>query len=297
MRNYVSNTIAYGGQVRIYVARTTNMVERAREIHDTWPTATAALGRMITASIMMSMMHNPDDRITLTIQGDGPIERMIVDTNYDTLRADILQPSVYLVYEDGINKGKLNVGAAVGNGLLSVTKTLKNLKPFNSSVRLQTGEIGDDFTFYYTVSEQIPSSIGLGVLVNPDKTVRLAAGFMVQVLPGCEDSIIDDLENNIKKVGSLTNYLSNHTTEELLTLLSGGTYKLLEETEVRYECDCSWESFYNHISSLDLNTLKELAEDSKDTEVVCHFCKKKYYYKKDDLNKMIENKRSNSGKL
>src|SRR5690554_346485 len=203
MKNYVINSISYDGQVRIYIAKTTQMVEQARKIHETWPTATAALGRMMTASIMMAIMHNRDDRITLTIQGDGPIERMVVDTHYNTLRADILQPKVYLTYEDGPNKGKLNVGAAVGQGILSVTKSLKELKPFNSSVKLQTGEIGDDFTFYYTVSEQIPSSIGLGVLVNPDESVKLATGFMIQVLPGCRDEIITELENNIKKIGNL----------------------------------------------------------------------------------------------
>src|SRR5690554_1651059 len=167
MRNYVINALAYDGMIRIYAARTIHMVEKARIIHDTWPTATAALGRFMTASIMMSMMHDPEDRITLNITGDGPIEKMTVDTNHNTLRADIIQPHVYLVYEDGPNKMKLNVGSAVGEGYLHVTKQLANFKPFNSSIRLQSGEIGDDFTFYYTVSEQTPSSCGLGVLVNP----------------------------------------------------------------------------------------------------------------------------------
>lgn len=276
---------AYDGQARIYVSKTTDLVETARGIHQTWPTATAALGRFLTVSAMMGLMYKNDESITLRIEGDGPIGFMIVEANAQgEVRGDIKNPEVYLTYNNGPKAGKLAVGKAVGDGLLHITKDLKMRQMFTSSTNLQTGEIGDDFTYYFTSSEQTPSAVGLGVLVDKDQSVKHAGGFIIQLLPNATDETITKIEQVLSNVNSVTDlFEAGHTIESILDLLSNGTAVTLSNKEVNYVCHCSKEKFAISLSKLDDQTLSSMIEEDKGAEIVCHFCHNKYHFDEAEL--------------
>ncbi len=276
---------AYQGQARIYVAKSTNLVEDARVIHGTWPTASAALGRFLTVSAMMGLMYKEEESITLRIEGDGPIGFMLVEANAKgDVRGDIKNPEVYLTYNSGPKEGKLAVGKAVGEGLLHVTKDLKMKNMFTSSIDLQTGEIGDDFTYYFTSSEQTPSAVGLGVLVNPDSTIRHAGGFIIQLLPSATDETITKIEHVLSNMNAVTDLFEQGVTlEDFLCLLADGTQNLLKEQPIQYYCNCSKEKFGISLSKIDKQTLDSMIYEDKGAEIVCHFCHKKYHFDEQEL--------------
>ena len=292
MNDYLLMATAYDQSVRIYVACSTNLVEEARKIHGTWPTATAALGRFLTASVMMGMMYKEKERITLRIQSDGPIESMLAEANtFGEVRGEIKNPNVYLKYEDGPKKGKLNVGAAVGQGFLHITKDLGMKNFFTSSSELQTGEIGDDFTYYFAKSEQTPSSVGVGVLVNVDQKVKASGGYILQVLPNASEETISHLEEIIAHLPAISTLLDKgNTPEQILSILSSGTEHILTKQPISYQCHCSKEGFAKSLSTLADQTLHSIIHEDGQAEIECHFCKKKYNFSKEELIVIRENK-------
>jgi len=261
------------------------MVEEARKIHQTWPTATAAFGRFLTASAMMGLMHKGEEKLTLRIKGDGPIGTMLVEANArGDVRGEIQHPDVYLVYEEGPKKGKLAVGLAVGQGFLHVTKDLGMKDFFTSSSILQTGEIGDDFTYYFTMSEQTPSAVGVGVLVDVDQSVLASGGFIIQVMPNASIETIEIIENIIENMPAVSKLIHDYKTPEaILSILASNTEEILEKKTIRYHCPCTKQGFEKSLIALDEKTLQEIIHEDHQAEIECHFCKRKYHFSKDDL--------------
>lgn len=281
MKDYALIATAYNHTARIYIGTSKNLVEEARKIHDTWPTASAAFGRFLTVSSLFGLMYKENERLTLQINGDGPIGKMLVETNGNgEVRGDISNPHVYIRAEQD---GKLDVGAAVGNGLLHVTKDLHLKANYTSSSELVSGEIAEDFASYFVISEQTPSAVSLGVLVNNDSTIRYSGGFIVQLLPGASDDVIIKLENAINDAGPISRWLDEgKTIEEMLSKISNNTEVILDKHELKYKCHCSKDGFASSLAALDNESMDDLIEDGG-IEVVCHFCKTKYHFSKEDL--------------
>jgi len=295
MKDYALIAYAYNQTVRIYVASSTNLVEEARKLHDMWPTSTAAMGRFLTVSAMMGLMFKGDERLTLRIKGDGPIGPMLVEANTKgEVRGELRNPHVYISYEDGPKKGKLNVGAAIGKGFLHVTKDLGMKEFFTSSAELQTGEIGDDFTYYFASSEQTPSSVGVGVLVNIDYSVLASGGYILQLMPNVTDETISNLEALIVSMPSVSSLIHDgKTPEEILSLLSNGTDEILKKSEISYTCNCSKDGFSKSLSALDDQTMDELILEDGHAEIECHFCHTKYLFSKDELLEIKKTRKEN----
>lgn len=285
MKDYALIATAYNNMVRIYVGTTTNLVEEARNIHNTWPTATAAFGRTLTVSALMGLMYKDEEQITIRIKGDGPIGNIFVEANPNgTVRGEIQNGQVYL------KKGeKLDVGKAVGNGFLYVTKDLKLKDYYTSSSELQTSEIAEDFTYYFAVSEQTPSSVGLGVLVDIDSSVKSSGGYILQLMPNTTEEVIVQVENVIKNLKPISTLIAeNKTPEDILNILASNTEKILKKQPLKYYCPCSKESFGKALQKLDKNTLNEIITEDGQAEIICHFCHKKYIFSKDELKQLIK---------
>jgi molecular chaperone Hsp33 len=289
MNDYVLIGHAYNQTVRIYVATSTTLVEEARSIHQTMPTATAALGRFLTAGAMMGLMYKEGERITLRIKGDGPIGSMTIEASGSGyVRGDISNPYVYLTYEEGPKKGKLNVGKAVGKGFLFVTKDLNMKEYYTSSSELISGEIAEDFTYYFTTSEQTNSSVALGVLVHQDDYVLQSGGYIIQLMPGVEEETIVYLEQLLKTMPSVTEMMQEGKTPEMMfDLLSNHTGFVLDKKPIAYHCPCSYEGFLSSLSALSKEALLPLADEDHGAHIACHFCKKEYDITEEDLRALI----------
>ena len=288
MKDYCTKAYAFNKFIRIYAASTTNLVEEARKCHETWPTATAALGRFLTASAMMSLMYKAGEHLTLIIDGNGYCGQLVCEASYGIVKGSIEKPGVYLKY----NNGHLAVGLAVGNqGSLTVIKDLHLREPFTSISPLQTGEIGDDFTYYFAASEQVPSSVGLGVLINTDNSVKSAGGFIVQVMTGCPDDILDKLEEILKNLKPVSEMVSEgYTPLDMIKEIAGNDYEILDEDiPLSYQCDCSKKRFALKLEAAGENELQDMIEKDGKAEVVCHFCMKHYTYNKDELINILNN--------
>ncbi|RJX26316.1 MAG: Hsp33 family molecular chaperone HslO [Acholeplasma sp.] len=292
MKDYAIKSYAYDKQVRIYVASSTHLVEEARRIHQTWPTASAAFGRVLTVSAMMGMMYKEEETLTIRVKGNGPVGAILVEANAQgEVRGEIVNPHVYIVYEEGLKKGKLNVGAAVGRGFIHVTKDLKMRDYFTSSSEIQTGEIGDDFTYYFAISEQTPSSVGVGVLVNPDRTIRAAGGYILQLMPEAKEETIQTIESLIPTLPPMSTLIDQgKTPEDILHILAQGTEQILETKEIFYRCRCSKEGFAKSLSTLDDQSLHDIIHEDGQAEIECHFCHTKYHFSKVELTRILKNK-------
>ena len=286
MKDYLVKAYAFDGTVRIYSADTTRLVAHAQKIHDLWPTSAAAFGRLLTTSIIMGAMYKGDQELTIRVEGDGPLGGMVATTNaHGEVRGYVGNNHVFLQY----NSGKLNVGQAVGNGFIHVTKDLKVRDMFTSSAEIQTGEIAEDFAYYFTASEQIPSAVGLGVLVNDDNTVMASGGFILQVMPGCKSETIDKIEKALKEIKPVSEMIKeNYTPEMIIQAIAKDDYKLLEELDLEYKCNCSREKFEKGLLSLGTEELEKLKAEDDDVEVVCQFCSTKYNFDNDDLDALIK---------
>ncbi len=293
MNDYALISSAYDDTVRIYVSKTTELVEEARKIHHTWPTATAAFGRFLTVSAMMGLMYKKGERLTLRIKGDGPIGPMLVEANPEgEVRGEIHNPAVYLKFDDEKKKHKLNVGKAVGRGMLHVTKDLGMKEFFNSSSDLQTGEIGDDFTYYFAVSEQTPSSVGLGVLVNTDQSVLASGGYILQLMPGVKEETIQKLEKIIAEIPPISTLIEEgKTPEEILGILAPEDAKILSKRPLAYACHCSKDGFKKSLGALDEKTLDSLIDEDGKADIECHFCHRQYHFSKDELIEIKHSKK------
>ncbi len=285
MKDYVQKAYCFNQTVRIYAASTTNLVEKARQLHGLWPTTAAALGRTLTISAIMSTMYKSNEHLTIRIDGGGPAGPILVEASNGKVKGYLSNPEVFLQY----NNGKLNVGAAVGNnGYLNITKNLNMREPFTSTSELVSGEIAEDFTYYFATSEQIPSSVGLGVIVEPDNSVSAAGGFIIQVMPGCSEETLNELENILKNLKPCSQMiLDGYSPEDIIKEIVGSSYQLLESKELEYVCDCSFDRFYAGIKTLGVKELTEIKDEDKKAEVTCHFCKKVYQYTEQDLENMI----------
>ncbi|MCM3703929.1 Hsp33 family molecular chaperone HslO [Paenibacillus macerans] len=278
--------IALDGKVRAFAVRTTRLVEELRRRHDTYPTATAAFGRTLTAGAMMGAMLKGEEKLTIQVKGDGPIGPIVVDANAKgEVRGYVKNPHVHLPSN---SQGKLDVRGVVGTtGFINVTKDLGLKEPYRGSVPLISGELGEDFTYYFAISEQTPSAVGLGVLVDVDNSVIVAGGFIIQLLPGLTDQEIDAIEQAVGQLPPVTKLLDEGLElEELLRRLVPD-FKVLEEMDIVFSCSCSRERVERTLISLGKNELMELRDEGKDAEVVCDFCNEVYHFTPEDLDQLI----------
>lgn len=326
MKDYMVRGTAANAQLRIFAATTRNTVETARAAHDTSPVMTAALGRLLTAGAMMgSMMKGEEDILTLQIRGEGPGKGLTVTADSKgNVKGYALVPQVILPANE---KGKLDVGGAlmgreyyrplgedaadgerdaVGEdkdiaageteqaapvgGVLSVIRDLGMKEPYVGQTALQTGEIAEDLTYYFAVSEQTPSSVGLGVLMEKNNTVKQAGGFIIQLMPSAEDAVIGKLEQNLQRIKSVTTMLEEGLTPEgiLETVLEGLDIEWTDTLPVQFHCNCSKERVEKALISIGKKELKDMIAERKPIEVKCHFCNKAYEFTVEDLESLLE---------
>ena len=287
MKDYIVRASAANAQIRAFAAVTTELTEEARKRHETSPVATAALGRLLTGVAMMgSMMKNETDMLTLQVRGDGPLGGITVtaDSKGD-VKGYVNNPDVMLPPKNG----KLDVGGAVGIGLLNVIKDMGLKEPYVGQVALQTSEIAEDLTYYFATSEQVPSAVGLGVLMNKDNTVRQAGGFIVQVMPFAEEATIAKLEENVQKIQSVTTLLEQgHTPESLLEqVLDGFDIEINDTIPTEFYCNCSKSRVERALISIGRKELNELIQEGKDVELNCHFCNQNYVFSVEELKEIL----------
>lgn len=288
MKDYIVRATAADSQVRAFAAVTRETVETARKSHNTSPVATAALGRLLTAGAMMGvMMKGEKDILTLQIKADGPINGITVTADSQgRVKGYVGNPEVILPANE---KGKLDVSGAVGNGFLNVIKDMGLKEPYSGQVDLQTGEIAEDLTYYFAVSEQVPSAVGLGVLMNKDNTVQQAGGFIVQVMPFAEEKTIAKLEENIQKIQSVTTLLEQgHTPERLLeAVFEGFEVELMDKVPAEFYCNCSKERVEKALISIGRKDLNEMIQEGKEVELNCHFCNTNYVFNVEELKEIL----------
>lgn len=288
MKDYIVRATAANNQVRAFAVTTRNLVEEARQRHNTSPVATAALGRLLTAGSMMgSMMKNEKDVLTLQIRADGPLEGITVTADSAAnVKGYVEHPEVMLPPKNG----KLDVGGAVGIGLLNVIKDMGLKEPYVGQTILVTSEIAEDLTYYFANSEQVPSSVGLGVLMNKDNTVKCAGGFIIQMMPFAEEKTIAQIEENLKNVTSVTAMLDQgYTPEQILeTLLGNVGLEITDVMPTQFYCNCSKERVEQAVASIGRKDIQEMIDDGKDIEVKCHFCNSAYQYTIEDLKNIIK---------
>ena len=288
-KDYIVRATAANHQLRAFAVTSRDIVEKAREIHNTSPVATAAIGRLLTAASMMgSMMKGKNDVLTLQIECGGPIGGITVtaDSNAD-VKGYVNNPNVILPPN---SQGKLDVSGALGPGFLNVIKDIGLREPYNGQTHLVSGEIAEDLTYYFATSEQVPSSVGLGVLMDKDNHVRQAGGFIIQVMPDTDDEVIDKLEARLGEVHSVTEMLDKGMTPEdiLNYVLEGMDVEILETVPTQYKCDCSFERVSKVIASLGKKELQEMIDDGKPVEVNCQFCGSHYKFDTEQLKEFIK---------
>lgn len=288
MEDYIVRVTAADSQIRAFAATTRNLVEYARTIHNTSPVATAALGRLLTAGTMMGvMMKGDEDILTLQINGNGPIGGITVTaTSRGTVKGYVHNPDVMLPPSP---KGKLDVGGAVGEGMLTVIKDLGLKEPYVGQTNLVSGEIAEDLTYYFASSEQVPSSVALGVLMNKDNTVRHAGGFILQLMPYADENVIDKLEEKINGLEGVTALLDKDMTPEMILeyILGDFNMEILERYPASFECNCSKERVEKAVISIGKKDIQEMVDDNEPVEVNCHFCNKHYIFTIDELKKLL----------
>ena len=286
MSDYIVRATAADNQIRAFAITSRDMVEKARQIHNTSPVATAALGRSLSAGAMMgAMMKGEQDLLTLQIRGDGPLGGITVTADS---KAQVKGYVNVLIPANA--KGKLDVSGAIGTGMLQVIRDLGMKEPYVGQTELQTGEIAEDLTYYFANSEQIPSSVGLGVLLNRDNTVCQAGGFIIQLMPYTEDKVIDALEQRLAKVSSVTELLNRGLTPEgiLEELLGDLGFTVNDTIPAAFSCNCSKERVEKAIISIGSKEIREMIRDGKPIEVKCHFCNEAYSFNIEELKKILE---------
>ncbi|PRO64407.1 Hsp33 family molecular chaperone HslO [Alkalicoccus urumqiensis] len=295
MKDYLVKALAYDDKIRIYAIRSTDMVKEAARRHDTWRTVTAALGRALTAGTMMGCMLKGDEKLTVKIEGNGPASPIIVDAQAQGSARGYVTNSH--VDPERYDSGKLNVAAAVGTeGSLSVVKDLGMRDHFTGNVPLVSGELGEDFTYYFATSEQTPSSVGLGVVIGKEDIVEGAGGFILQIMPGADDEILDEVESRLQALPPVSSMIRRgDTPEQIVEQLAGsGNYRILETKDTWFECQCSKERIVTALYSLDDEELSAMIHEDGGAETTCHFCREQYWISKEELENILSEKQSAS---
>ena len=289
MADYMLRATAARGQIRAFAATTRDLVEDARAAHNTSPVATAALGRLLTAGAMMGiMMKGEEDILTIKIQGNGPMEGLTVTADSrGNVKGYAWNPSVMLPPNE---KGKLDVGGALGLGVLSVIKDIGLKEPYVGETILVTSEIAEDLTYYFATSEQTPSSVGLGVLMNPENTVRQAGGFILQMMPGASEEVIGRLEEKLAGITSVTELLDQGMTPEMIleTILGEFGLEINDRLPARFFCNCTKRRVEKALISVGRKEIGEMIAEGKPIEVNCHFCNKHYVFTVEELEEMLQ---------
>lgn len=289
MDDYLVKAIAFQGQVRAYAVKTTETIAEASRRHQTWRTASAALGRAMTAGVMMGAMLKGDDKLTIKIEGNGPLGAILVDTNAKgEVRGYVTNPQIDFPLSE---QQKLDVKRAVGqSGTLTVVKDLGLKEYFTGQVELVSGEIGEDFTYYFASSEQIPSSVGVGILVNADQSILAAGGFILQLMPGTDEETITHIENKLKTIPPISKLIEKGLSpEEILEKLLGeDQLKILEKMPVSFQCNCSKERFARAIISLGEKEIIDMIQEDGKAEAQCHFCHETYTFTIDELTQLLK---------
>lgn len=288
MNDYLVRATGFNNSVRIFAVRCTNTLEEARLRHDMWPSVTAGIGRTMAVAAMMSAMFKNDEELLIRLDGQGQAGIINVEAN---AKGDIIgyaeQPHVDVKY----NNGKINVSYAVGtNGSISVTKDLKLKETYTSTSPIQTGEIGEDFAYYFTVSEQTPSAVSVGVLVHEDNYVISAGGLIIQIMPNCPEEIISIIEENLGKLKPVSELIGEGTSpEEIIKIVTNNDCEILETRDIRFKCKCSKEKFARGIISLGKDEVQKIFDEEFTDEIhtECHFCTEKYVFTKDEIEELF----------
>lgn len=287
--DYLVKALAFDGQVRAYAIKSTDTVGEAQRRHYTWPIASAALGRTISAGVMMGAMLKGEENLTIKVEGGGPIGLILVDSNAKgQVRGYVSNPHVHFELNE---HGKLDVRRAVGTeGTLSVVKDIGLRDYFTGQVPIVSGELGEDFTYYFATSEQVPSSVGVGVLVNPDNSIKAAGGFIIQLMPGAENETITKIEERLKSIPPVSKLIDKGLSpEELLNeVLGENNVSILETLPVSFTCKCSKDRFANAIISLGEDEIRDMIQEDGQAEAQCHFCNEKYVYTEAELEQLME---------
>jgi len=290
MKDQLVKAIACDGHVRIYVCNTTKMINYAQKQHDLWPTASATLGRVLSvASMMGANLKSDKEKLTITINGGGPIGTVMADAYYGgNVRGFVSDPHVHFQYND---TGKLAVGIAVGkDGYLEVKKDMGLKEEFGGKVALQSGEIGEDFAYYFALSEQTPSVVSVGVLVDSDHTIISSGGLLIQMLPDASEEDIEKVEAITKSLQPMSDLIKDNVALETIAKSLFDDVKILETTEIAFTCNCSKERVENAIKLIDKEDLKAMIEEDHGCEVTCQFCNKTYRFSEEQLNQILDRK-------
>lgn len=288
MSDYIVRATAANNQIRAFAITSRNLVECCRQAHNTSPVATAALGRLLSGGAMMGvMMKGEDDLLTLQMKGDGPINGITVTADsHGNVKGyagnpGIVIPPNYL--------GKLDVGAAIGYGTLTVVKDMGLKEPYFSQTDLTTSEVAEDLTYYFATSEQVPSAVCLGVLLEKNNTVKQAGGFIIQLMPFADEKIVDVLEERISKITSVTNMLEEGMTPEniLEEVLGDFDVEFTDKISTQFKCNCSKDRVSKALISVGKKELQEMIDDGKDIEVNCHFCNTNYIFNVEELKELL----------
>ena len=289
MEDYMIRAFAAGGFVRAFAVTTRNLTEEARQIHHTTPVATAALGRLMAAGVMMgAMMKDEQDLLTLKIDGSGPMRGILVTADCrGNVKGYPYEPAVILPPNE---KGKLDVSGALGEGILTTISDIGMKEPYVGQVKLVSGEIAEDIAYYYASSEQVPSSVGLGVLVNPDHSVNCSGGFIIQLMPGCPEETVTALEDRLRGIDSVTTFYRNgKTPEDLLTLVLGDMeLQFTDKMPCRYHCGCTRQRVEKALISVGEKELLNMIREGKPVEMNCHFCGRTYTFSVEEMEKLLD---------
>jgi molecular chaperone Hsp33 len=287
-KDYMIRAVAANAQIRAFAVTARDLTETARKAHNTSPIATAALGRAMSGALMMAdMLKGPRDLLTIQIDGDGPLQGLVVTAdNQGHVKGYVKNTNVILPPNE---QGHLNVGGAIGRGTLTVIRDMNLKDPYIGQIPLVTGEVAEDLTAYYAQSEQIPSSVGLGVLMNKDNTVAQSGGFIIQMMPFAEEETIAKLEKNLSAISSVTSLLQEDPTPEglLSRILEGFDLEITDRLDTRFHCNCSKERVAKAVISLGKKEIESLIAEEKPVEVNCHFCNSHYVFDRDELEEML----------
>lgn len=287
MKDYLVRGIVNSKNCRVFACLTTHLLEKARINHQMWPTASAALGRMMSATLMMGAMNKNKEKMTVTINGGGPIGTMLATTNSDgKIKAFVANPEVHYTYND---TGKLAVGVAVGKeGTLQVVKDMGLKEPFVGTVPLQTGEIGDDFSYYFMVSEQIPSVVSVGVLVNDTNEILSSGGFIIQLLPEASEDDIQYIEDKMRNFPTVSSLIHEGKTPEDILKMIFEDVEILDQQDLFFECDCSREKMAKALITIGKEEIQRMIDEDSGCEMTCQFCNEKYFFTDNQLKRLIE---------